>query len=271
MARSLSFTSRQQLRHRRALVETWAPGPGQHVLEVGCGHGDTTAVLAEAVGPSGRVVAIDRGTATDGGPITMGHAHSEIAASHLGPRIEFRLSTDLFDSDLDFPPKAFDLVVFSHCSWYMARAEVLRESFRRVRPWAVRLGYAEWDLTPKSVDQTAHLLAILLQVHIRTIWPDSPKGNIYSLISPEQAREMAESAGWQVVKETTSVTSVPLEDGKKWEIYWANHMAEQLAATNDVTVTEYDKETVLAQARLLAKVSERRRKQSLSTYVLLAR
>ena len=271
MARSLSFTSRPQLRHRLALVETWAPQPGHHVLEVGCGQGDTTVALAEAVGPNGRVVAIDRGAATDGGSITMGQAHSEIKASPLGARVEFRLSTDLFDSVLDFPSKAFDLVVFPHCSWYMARAEALEESFRRVRPWAVHLGYAEWDLKPKSVDQTAHLLAILLQVHIRTIWADPPKGNIYSLISPDQAREMAESAGWQVVKETRTGTSMPLEDGKKWEIYWANHMAEQLAATNDVTVTEYAKETVLAQARLLAKVSERRRKQSLSTYVLLAR
>ena len=129
-----------------ALVETWAPEPGQHVLEVGCGHGDTTAVLAEAVGPDGRVVAIDRATASYGGPITIGQAHSQIRESGLGARIEFRVSTDLFDEGLDFPLKAFDLVVFSHSSWYMTSAKVLQESFRRVRPWAVRLGYAEWDL-----------------------------------------------------------------------------------------------------------------------------
>ena len=148
IARCLSYTSRRQLKHRMALVETWAPEPGQHVLEVGCGHGDTTAVLAEAVGPNGRVVAIDRATASDGGPITIGHAHSQIKESGLGARVEFRLSTDLLDETLDFPSKAFDLVVFSHCSWYMARAKVLEESFQRVRPWAVCLGYAEWDLHP---------------------------------------------------------------------------------------------------------------------------
>ena len=82
---------------------------------------------------------------------------------------------------------------------------------------------------------------------------------------------MAQTAGWQVVKETRSETSTPLEDGKKWEIYWANHMAEELEATNDVAVTAYDKETLTAEAQLLAKISERRRKQSLPTYVFLAR
>jgi ubiquinone/menaquinone biosynthesis C-methylase UbiE len=34
--------------------------PGQHVLDVGCGAGDVTLLAAELVGPSGRVLAVDR-------------------------------------------------------------------------------------------------------------------------------------------------------------------------------------------------------------------
>ena len=44
-----SHTSEAQLRHRMALVEFWATHPGDRVLEVGCGQGDTTVVLADAV------------------------------------------------------------------------------------------------------------------------------------------------------------------------------------------------------------------------------
>ena len=106
-----------QLRHRIALVNIWAPGPGAHVIEVGCGQGETTAVLAATVGASGRVLAVDNGPAEYGRPVTLGKAHAYIKASALGGHIEFLRSTDLLDPHRDFPENAFDLAVFSHSSW----------------------------------------------------------------------------------------------------------------------------------------------------------
>ena len=61
ISRWVNHTSRAQLIHRMALVEFWAPQPGDRVLEVDCGHGDTTVALAGAVGDSGHVTAIDKG------------------------------------------------------------------------------------------------------------------------------------------------------------------------------------------------------------------
>ena len=148
-------------------------------MEVGCGHGDTTVALAQAVGLGGEVVAIDRAAASYGGPTTLSDAHTGIKSSHLGQRIDFRLSTDLLSPDLAFQYGAFDLVVFSHCSWYMSPAAELQKSFERVRPWARRLGYAEWDLVPRTVRQMPHFVAILLQIHIRTVWSNPTEGNIY--------------------------------------------------------------------------------------------
>jgi len=43
----------------RAALRALAPRPGEHVLDVGCGGGQTTLQLAEAVGPHGRVLGID--------------------------------------------------------------------------------------------------------------------------------------------------------------------------------------------------------------------
>lgn len=48
-----------QAQHRIALAEFWDISPGESVLEIGCGQGDCTAVLATAVGESGHVTAID--------------------------------------------------------------------------------------------------------------------------------------------------------------------------------------------------------------------
>ena len=43
----------------RAALAALAPRPGEHILDVGCGSGQTTMQLADAVGSRGRVVGID--------------------------------------------------------------------------------------------------------------------------------------------------------------------------------------------------------------------
>src|SRR5215469_2578762 len=44
----------------RRLVAQSGIGPGMHVLDIGCGIGDVSMLLAEAVGMTGNVVAFDR-------------------------------------------------------------------------------------------------------------------------------------------------------------------------------------------------------------------
>ena len=50
---------RDNLMTRRLLTESGI-GMGMRVLEVGCGGGEVTQILAELVGPSGHVLALDR-------------------------------------------------------------------------------------------------------------------------------------------------------------------------------------------------------------------
>jgi ubiquinone/menaquinone biosynthesis C-methylase UbiE len=48
-----------QTSHRLKLLQHWNLPIGSKVLELGCGQGDCTTVLACAVGEDGRVVAVD--------------------------------------------------------------------------------------------------------------------------------------------------------------------------------------------------------------------
>lgn len=155
-----------QTRHRAALVAGWRIPPGSTVLELGCGQGDMTAVLAEAVGPEGRVVAVDVAEPSYGAPVTLGESAARLTAGPLGPRIDFRFGTDVLDPSVGFPEGAFDHVVLAHCSWYFASLGQLRDTLVRVRPWARRLWFTEWDMTPASDGQLAHLLAVLIQGQI---------------------------------------------------------------------------------------------------------
>ena len=48
-----------QTLHRLAILQHWRVFTGSKVLELGCGQGDCTTVLASAVGEQGKVVAVD--------------------------------------------------------------------------------------------------------------------------------------------------------------------------------------------------------------------
>jgi len=55
-----------QTEHRLALISNWPISEGDSILEIGCGQGDCTAVLAELVGPQGHITAIDPAPLTYG-------------------------------------------------------------------------------------------------------------------------------------------------------------------------------------------------------------
>ena len=48
-----------QTLHRLAILQHWRISTGSKVLELGCGQGDCTTVLASVVGEQGKVVAVD--------------------------------------------------------------------------------------------------------------------------------------------------------------------------------------------------------------------
>jgi ubiquinone/menaquinone biosynthesis C-methylase UbiE len=257
-----------QLRHRTALVDMWTPGKGDYVIEIGCGQGETTAILAAAVDASGRVLAVDKEPSEYGNPITLGQTQAYITSSTIGDHIEFLLSTDLLDPHVDFPENAFDLAVFSHSSWYMSSPQELHRLFARVRPWARRLGYAEWDARPRHLQQLPHLLAALLQAHAHSVAPKTSAANVRSLLLPDQVRFLAEKAGWSIIEERIIDTSTPLGYGKSWEIHKALDIAEKLISSDEVS--EDVRSLLAAEKQLLRQLSRETRNLSLSTYAFLA-
>ena len=119
-----------QLQHRFDLAKAFGVRKGMRILEIGCGQGDTTVVLADLVGEEGNIVAIDIAKGDYGSPLTLAQAHEKILASPLGSRISFHLETDFATFD---PNETFDAIVFSHCSWYFHNQKQLAHYFVKAK------------------------------------------------------------------------------------------------------------------------------------------
>jgi SAM-dependent methyltransferase len=212
-----------QIRFRMELVDGWEIRPGASVLEIGCGQGDMTAVLADAVGPGGRVLGLDIADPSYGAPVTVGDSAAFLMASPLGERVEMRFQVDVLDEAVDFADGEFDHVVLSHCAWYFDSLDQVDRVLRRVRPWARRLCFAEWDLRPRSLDQVPHLLAVLVQGQIEAGGVRGD-GNVRTPFSREALLRGLARTGWVVTGERAT-DAAGLRDAD-WEIAACLHLAE---------------------------------------------
>ncbi|MFF4429693.1 class I SAM-dependent methyltransferase [Streptomyces sp. NPDC001513] len=255
-----------QTRHRAALVASWHIAPGSTVLELGCGQGDMTAVLAEAVGPQGRVVAVDVAAPSYGTPVTLGGSAARLAAGPLGPRIEFRFDTDVLDPSVDFPENTFDHVVLAHCSWYFTSLGQLRDTLARVRPWARRLCFTEWDLTPASDDQLAHLIAVLIQGQIEAAGSHG-EGNVRTTFSREALLRLLPEAGW-TADGSRPVDTEELQDGD-WEIAACLDLVE--TEERLAVLPEPVRQLVLSQTDVLRAIAKPHGNRALTAYSVTAR
>ena len=226
-----------QLQHRFALVEAFKIGPGMRVLEIGCGQGDTTVILADAVGATGSVVAIDIASPEYGAPFTLGQAQQRILESPLGERISFYLETDFLEFEFD---GAFDAIVLSHCSWYFASAEQLSAYFKKMHASSKRICFAEWDLAFTDIAQRSHFCAVsILALHSQFVGND---GNIQNIFGKTQITELAADAGF-TLKSNLVVDASFLQDGA-WEKDYANYIKPKFtvapAAIQTLVSTYYE-------------------------------
>lgn len=123
-----SDIQRVQSAHRYKLAKFWNIQEGDRVLEIGCGQGDTTAVLAYLVGEKGFIHGVDIAPPDYGSPITVGASAAYLKNSRLGKQIKMDFGVDILSSETDFPEGSFDIIVLSQCSWYMKSLEELHES-----------------------------------------------------------------------------------------------------------------------------------------------
>ncbi|WP_255452420.1 methyltransferase domain-containing protein [Sporosarcina sp. ANT_H38] len=188
---------RIQTEHRLKLVEFWGIEEGSSVLEIGCGQGDTTAVLAYSVGEEGFIHGIDIASPDYGAPITVGDSARYLQQSKLGKQIKMEFNVDVLSAEIDFLENSFDYIVFSHCSWYLKSFEELEGILKRVKKWGKTLCFAEWDSRIQMIEQYSHFLAVLIQSQYEC-FKESSLSNVRTLFTPADIKRAVENVGWTI-------------------------------------------------------------------------
>ncbi len=192
------------------------------VLEVGCGQGDTTAVLAEAVGAQGFVRGIDIADAQYGMPITLGQAAEHLKAGPLGAQLAISFETDLLTLPLS---EQYDAVVFSHCLWYFDGKKLLQQLLRKASLHAAVVHVAEWDIVQVRPAALAHQMAAYVQAFYATL--EKNDSNIRTLFTPQQVKDVLAELFADVEQQTIDASG--LQDGQ-WEIDCARSLHFEAAS-----------------------------------------
>lgn len=243
---SLSSTSEggriaiSQTQHRLNLLTAWFGSlddaktalSGNAIIEIGCGQGDMTVALAWAVGPTGKVHAIDPAPLDYGSPETLQQAQERVSRSEIGARIKWVQADPVKALQQDARLGEADYVVLAHSLLYMKSKEYLGELFGALRPTSrspegsgssPKLLLAEWGMRVSNESAKAHLLAVQAQA-ARPL----ESGNVQLYLEPKDTMKIATDAGWKGDKETW-IESPDLDDGA-WEV-WA---ARSMSTTDDV-------------------------------------
>ena len=203
-------------RFRSMFVEKWGVSCGAKVLEVGCGQGETTAVLAEAVGVNGYVIATDPASYNYGSPITIGESADFLSGSRLGSRISFHFNSKISDDEVPFLNRTFDYVVLAHCSYYFENQKDLLNTFLSARKWAKTLCFSEWDTLISSINQVSHLLAVFVQGQVEAFKAKST-ANIRSPFSRQEVERLLRNSGWLIAHSFT-VNALQSQEDVLWEV-----------------------------------------------------
>lgn len=129
LAAAYDGLSEPQFAHGTELLTLLEVGPGDRVLDIGCGTGRLAVAALGRVGPEGCVVGIDPAA-----------PRIAIAREHADPRLDFRIGQA---EDLSsFPDATFDVAYLnSVLNWVPDRKRAVREAYR-VLKLGGRLGIA---------------------------------------------------------------------------------------------------------------------------------
>jgi ubiquinone/menaquinone biosynthesis C-methylase UbiE len=171
------------------LVDQVDPRPGQTVLELAAGPGETGFLAAERLGPTGKLIS------TDVGAGMVGAAQRGVDARRL-VNVECRL---MDGQEIDLAEDSVDGVLCRFGLMLMPEPDRALTGARRVLRPGGRLAYAAWGPPDRNPWMTLLVGAVLQNGHHPSGDPFGP-GGPFSLADPERNRELLGRAGFDDIE-----------------------------------------------------------------------
>jgi SAM-dependent methyltransferase len=188
------------------LVAEIDPRPGHKVLDLAAGTGETGFLVAERIGPTGRLYATDVAVA-------MVDAARRGAAARGLDNVECSV---VDAQEIDLPDDSVDAVVSRFGLMLMPRPERAVAEIRRVLRPGGRCAYAVWG--PLDRNPWLGLIVGALLRHGHTPGDPFAAGGPFSLASPEVNRELLEGAGFTEIAVSEVSGAMPFE---RIDDYWS--------------------------------------------------
>lgn len=197
------------------LLDAAGVAPGQTILEVAAGTGETAFLAAERVGSQGRVIA------SDFSPGMVEAARRGAAARGL-PNVECRV---LDAEAIDLPDDSVDGVISRYGLMLVPDQPRAFAEIRRVLRPGGQLAYAVWGAANQNLWIVLLGLPMIQLGHLERIDPTAP-GGMFSLSEPEQNETLLRDAGFADVAVATLDGTMRFES---FDDYWV--MQSQIAGS----------------------------------------
>ena len=181
--------------------------PGDKVLDLACGVGDPAFTLAEAVGPSGRVLGLDLSP-------EMVVAASSWAGQQGVENVEFR--TIESELDLGVPAESFDVATCRLGLQFMPDPVAALQEVRAALKPGGQLAASVWGAPERNPNFTVPMEIIGRHADL----PPEPGGSpgIFALSDPDDLEVILNTAGFNDVR--TEVFRTPVVQAKNPESFW---------------------------------------------------
>jgi ubiquinone/menaquinone biosynthesis C-methylase UbiE len=182
----------------RFLVSRTDPRPGERVLDVGCGRGASAIPAAEAVGPTGSVLA------TDLAPRMVDHVRRAVEAM---PWLQAEVG------DAETPPDGpFDVVQAGLVLFFLPSLDSALARYRQVLRPEGRLGFTWFGEPDRQWEPVFG--ALLADIPQDQRPPDRSSQGPFA--SVDAAHEFLAAGGWDHIDTQTLVLEVTVRDADHW-------------------------------------------------------
>jgi ubiquinone/menaquinone biosynthesis C-methylase UbiE len=208
----LAAYHRAHIAELRAMVDALPLRPGDYVLDMPCGDGAYTVLLAEKVGSSGRVVGIDLSASYL--ELARAYAHQSAVAGHT----RFQIG-DI--ASLPFDDNTFDLIWCAQSMYSLPDPlGVLRELRRVVRPGGTVAVFENDTLHQILLPWPAELELVVRQAQLRSLATRSPAASKFFIGRDLRSTFAAAGLKNSIVTPYTSIRHAPLSADERIYLAW---------------------------------------------------